>query len=347
MYMPVFAVESIACWRREAGFLASWRVVAYYAVLAMDGDEMGRWLRGENSPQVHQVLHPDLQQYFARLSDTAESLAARRPVGPALHAAISEALTNFALHVVPRIVEKHWGTLIYSGGDDVLALLPAGTALACAHELRLAFCGHPQINGGARSGYYRVDGRDLLMMGTKATASAGLALVHYKEDLRSALSAAREAEKAAKTAERDILQVRACRRSGEHAAALCPWDYVGEVQGWVEAFSAGATDRWAYHLRAELPTLTALDYEAVLAEIRRQLGRTEQATPYRLRPDDMAAAFDAYRRAMLAEHRRPRDPGFLRRYTTREEQDRQLAATALEGFVTLCQTASFLARGRE
>ena len=31
VYMPVFAVESIACWRREAGFLASWRVVVFYA----------------------------------------------------------------------------------------------------------------------------------------------------------------------------------------------------------------------------------------------------------------------------------------------------------------------------
>ena len=28
--MPVFAVESIACWRREAGFLASWRVVGLF-----------------------------------------------------------------------------------------------------------------------------------------------------------------------------------------------------------------------------------------------------------------------------------------------------------------------------
>ena len=70
-------------------------------------------------------------------------------VGPAMHAAISEALTNFAVHVAPRIVEKHWGTLIYCGGDDLLALLPAGTALACAHELRLAFSGDPRVNGGA------------------------------------------------------------------------------------------------------------------------------------------------------------------------------------------------------
>ena len=41
---------------------------AYYAVLAMDGDNMGGWLRGENSPLVGEVLHPDLREYFAPLS---------------------------------------------------------------------------------------------------------------------------------------------------------------------------------------------------------------------------------------------------------------------------------------
>ena len=78
------------------------------------------------------------------------------------------------------------------------------------------------------------------MMGTRATASAGLAVVHYKEDLRLAVAAARRAEKAAKDAGRDILQVVACRRSGEHAAAFCPWEFVDTVQDWAEAFSAGA-----------------------------------------------------------------------------------------------------------
>jgi CRISPR-associated protein Cmr2 len=211
----------------------------------------------------------------------------------------------------------------------------------------LAFSGDPRVNGGAASGYYRADGRDLLMMGAKATASAGLTVVHYKEDLRFALNAARHAEKAAKKAGRDMLQVVTCRRSGEHAAAFCPWDFVGTVQDWVKAFSDGATDRWAYHLREELPTLKALDHEAVSSEIRRQIGRTDPATQDRLRPDSIADSFGTYCRAMLAEHRRPRDPGFLQRYTTHEEQDLQLAANAVEGFVILCQTASFLARGRE
>jgi len=37
---------------------------------------------------------------------------------------------------VPDIVSRHHGTLIYAGGDDVLALLPTTTVLACARELK-------------------------------------------------------------------------------------------------------------------------------------------------------------------------------------------------------------------
>ena len=268
---------------------------AYYAVLAMDGDEMGGWLRGENAP--HGVGERSIRICRPTLPGSPTRPPAWRPVGLSGRRCTRpsvEALTNFALHVVPRIVGQHGGTLIYSGGDDVLALLPASTALACAFELRLAFSGDPRANGGAASGYYRADGRDLLVMGTKATASTGLAVVHYKEDLRFALSAARDAEKAAKAAGRNMLQVRACRRSGEHPAALCPWDFVGTVQSWVDAFSDGATDRWAYHLREELPTLCGLDHETVLAEIRRQIGRTEKPTQDRLPPDSVAAAFETY-----------------------------------------------------
>ena len=63
-------------------------------------------------------------------------------------------MTNFAMFVVPSIVKRHSGFLIYSGGDDLLALLPVSTALRCARELRLAFSGDPQLNGGADSGYF-------------------------------------------------------------------------------------------------------------------------------------------------------------------------------------------------
>ena len=203
----------------------------------------------------------------SRADRVKSGLNARRHVGPALHAAISEALANFALHFVSKIVKQHQGELIYAGGDDVLALLPTSTALACAG----------QLYGTFRENWKDVDkddktrGPKCLLMGSRATLSAGIAVVHYQEDLRFALEQARAAEKAAKNSGRDALELRVLRRSGEHAAALCPWDFVPTVEALVQAFlqkdgksgiptekESGASDRWAYHLRAELETLRAL-----------------------------------------------------------------------------------------
>jgi len=310
---------------------------AYYAILMMDGDRMGRWLSGEMSPKVEQVLHPEALAYFKQLNDprVEPGLQALRPLGPARHAAISEALANFALHVVPQIVTQHHGMLIYAGGDDVLAMMPATEAVACACQLRLAFRGDPQVNGGARPGYYQAGRRELLMMGPTATASCGLAVVHYKEDLRFALQQARRAEKAAKDAGRDALQIAVCRRSGEHTMVLCPWEFAPTAERWVTAFIEGASDRWAYRLRAGLDTLTGLPVAAVRSELIRQVERSEKPTREKLGATEgksagevLAGQFDEY----LSQVVRPRR-------NLSEEQ-------AMKEFVLLCQTASFLARGR-
>lgn len=79
----------------------------YYAVLMMDGDNMGKWFSGERKEEY---------------SETSKKLA------------------RFAKEVVPQIVEEQChGKLVYAGGDDVLAFLPTETVLKAAEELRLAF----------------------------------------------------------------------------------------------------------------------------------------------------------------------------------------------------------------
>jgi CRISPR-associated protein Cmr2 len=317
-------------WTALKAARAKERPPAYYAILMMDGDHLGRWLRGEKSPSVRQALHPQMVEYFKQLGPATDSgLNARRPVSPAFHAAISEALANFALDFVPQIVEDHHGMLIYAGGDDVLALLPTSQALSCALALRETF----QTNWKTPTG----SSRERLLMGGEATVSAGLAVVHFKEDLRFALQQARRAEKAAKDAGRNALQVIACRRSGEHSSALCPWEFVKTVGTWAKAFRQQASDRWAYHLAAEVTTLQGLqDPRAMQAEIRRQVDRAEEETRRLLRGDAkkkagevLASQFQTYCQAVVNKER-----GFD-------------TARALDQFITLCQTASFLARGRD
>ncbi|WP_287788059.1 type III-B CRISPR-associated protein Cas10/Cmr2 [Acidiphilium sp.] len=230
---------------------------SYYTILHADGDEMGKWLAGRNAPKLREVMHPRLAAYYENLRNEAarHGLDARRPVGPGLHAAISTALHHFATVEVPAIVEVHGGALIYAGGDDVLALVPVENALCCALALRKAFSAEA-------------------CMGEKASLSLGMAVVHYKEDLRAALDAARGAEKMAKDEGRNRLGLHVMRRSGEQVTRTMTWEIVPHLDALRQAFISDS-DRWAYRLRAEAPTLDGLAAAAIKAEFCRLLTRAE------------------------------------------------------------------------
>jgi CRISPR-associated protein Cmr2 len=208
---------------------------AYYSVLALDGDQIGKWLSGEKTPAVRDVLAPKAVEYFAKTlpewyrqhegtkkqqeiaAKTTKWLDSPRPLSPSWHLQFSEALANFGLHAARRIVEEiHAGQLIYSGGDDVLAMLPAENAIACACDLKAAFQGRlADLSEGAQSlfklgvpeGFLQLanPGRQdpawpLLMPGRRMTVSVGLAIGHVKEPLQDMIQEAQRAEKRAKAA---------------------------------------------------------------------------------------------------------------------------------------------------
>lgn len=59
-------------------------------------------------------------------------------LSPSYHATLSRALMKLATETA-RIIQSNDGELIYAGGDDVLAILPAEKALATAREIRNRF----------------------------------------------------------------------------------------------------------------------------------------------------------------------------------------------------------------
>jgi CRISPR-associated protein Cmr2 len=77
------------------------KATPFYALLLMDGDNMGKLLS----------THKDKQED------------------------ISKALAQFT-KAVPDIVKKYNGKLIYAGGDDVFALLPLDKVIGCAKDCR-------------------------------------------------------------------------------------------------------------------------------------------------------------------------------------------------------------------
>jgi len=308
-------------------------VPKYYAVVLLDADNMGLWLQGEQAPKVRDILHPETLTYYEGLGPaTRRGLEARRPVSAALHASISDALNGFACQVAGPIVKRHSGTLIYSGGDDVMALLPARRAVACADALQKAFRGLSDDDDTCPVGWHSVDGRQLLMMGPEASMSAGIAYVHVREDLRLALEAARKSEQDAKQSGRNAMALQFMRRSGEHAGGVIAWELASWFQNLVDAFASGATNIWVYRLRTELPTLSGpgIQPEAIAAELMRLANRASEGEGARAAGISGATVAGWWRDFVEVGTRRGAAPGIL-----------------LEEFTKICQGAAFVARGQD
>lgn len=275
----------------------------YYTVLMMDGDYAGRWLSGTHKGLtiLGKVLHPDVRQRLETLPEWKALLGGRRLVTPAVHAAISHALANFALKLVRLAVEeRHAGRVVYAGGDDVLALLPLDEALVAAQELRTLFSGEIKFEGEIEfgdvrkaawrvrfgdskcTGYLWLDGAPLLTMGPTATASIGIAISHYLQPLDLALQAMRQAKRAAKEVYgRNALCVHLLKRSGEEVRVGGRWLYPDVSQDTVTLMmdfyrllrEGKLAMRLASIVSEEARALAHLPNEAQQAELRRLLKR--------------------------------------------------------------------------
>ncbi|WP_234553981.1 type III-B CRISPR-associated protein Cas10/Cmr2 [Thermus caliditerrae] len=216
---------------------------SYYALLHADGDRMGEALDRLGHPQAHRAFSRALALGFAR--------------------------------EVKGIVEAHGGGLVYSGGDDVLALLPLHTALRAAWALAQRF---QKVMGEALEG---------VPLEQPPTLSVGLAVVHHLESLQDALDLARRAEKLAKEGregeeKRNALAVAYSPRAGSELMVRGRWDEVPRLTQRLlrlaDLLRLGEVPaRVAYELweLAQEGEALRLPQEALMAEARRILGRKE------------------------------------------------------------------------
>jgi len=220
----------------------------YFAVLALDGDSVGQWVSGEKTPRIgDQVssytdadgkVEQGAKKYF-KDHGGEEFLNTNRPLSPSYHLQFSAALSNFALQCADRIVRHFKGRLIYSGGDDVLAMLPADQSLACARALRAAFRGtDPHVPGisSPAPGYLHFAGYEddlkhpipVIVPGPEADCSVGIAIAHFKSPLQDAVRAAQAAEKRAKKLPgKAAVAVTVLKRSGETVEWAAKWENDG------------------------------------------------------------------------------------------------------------------------
>jgi CRISPR/Cas system-associated protein Cas10 (large subunit of type III CRISPR-Cas system) len=268
----------------------------YYAVIAMDGDDMGQWVGGAKTAPLVNSLAEQAQTYFRDhwgkgATDLPPANEVPRPLSPGYHAALSEALANFSLYCAGPIIEAFKGQLIYAGGDDVLAMTPAHAALDCAQALQLAFRGiHPDASDAHASNKVREVLKDLfdysqhtdgfltlrksergdvgraehlkpnwplLVMGPKASVSAGIAIGHVRAPMQDTIQAARDAEKSAKKVKnKGAFCLRILKRSGEAVGFAARWDDgAAAVWGELNAQIHDLSGRFAYRYAELVKTL--------------------------------------------------------------------------------------------
>lgn len=264
------------------------RLETYYALLLMDGDRMGAWLSGgenyaisyrdsfhskvRDGAQAHVEKHEDLRKYFN----------SKRALSPNRHLAISGALNDFSLTLARFVVEdEHAGRLIYSGGDDVLAMLPVMDLLAAMQQLRAAYSGVAcpdapferardiEMNQGfvrltQRDGEGRAVPRLMRLMGSRATASIGAVIAHHQAPLGAVMRELRSAEKRAKNeGGRDAFSLTVIKRSGGDlrltakltaAAGESPMTCLRELSAALRQ-DVGASRRAAYRIQEWLPDM--------------------------------------------------------------------------------------------
>jgi CRISPR-associated protein Cmr2 len=205
---------------------------AYLALVAQDLDDMGRFLRGE--------------AVGGRPALTVQA---------AVHSAVSEQLLDLGRRQERALrTAELLGVPIYAGGDDLLTLVPARTALAAARTCH-----------------------DLAAETNLRTASTAVLFFHRGSSLRKAVRETRELLEAAKKADSDkhALAVGFLRRSGVREQSIQPWhplsigqiDWDGQVASDLfGVFTAQTAD--ARRLSARLVTVLERDAEE-LAEVAR------------------------------------------------------------------------------
>lgn len=160
----------------------------YYAILALDGDNMGKWVSGEF------------------LSDQEELLEFQKELTKSL---------SFFAQSVERIIDEPKGKVVYAGGDDVLAFVNLTYLLSVVKELRKSFPDFRNL------GFEVVDSQ-------RSSASAGIAIAHYKTPLSEVLKWARRMEKEeAKSIDnkKDAFAIAVVKRSGETRKTVLKWQY--------------------------------------------------------------------------------------------------------------------------
>jgi len=223
----------------------------YYALLLADGDGMGDAIKQLDDPDKHRGL--------------------------------SESLTSFANEVRGIVETMQHGSLIYAGGDDVLAFVPVHQALYCGKVLACAF-------------------RETLSSGP--TLSVGVAICHHLDPLADALSLARDAEKVAKGLPgKNALCIKLDKRSGETTTIVDHWGKIDDRLHFFTMLFVGdkLPDGVAYEFHKVGGQLRDVE-DAIPGEVKRILKRKHAGHGTQALDDEVAGRLRKYLEELKASY---------------------------------------------
>lgn len=180
----------------------------WWVLVLGDGDGMGRYVSGSKLKNYSDYLVSELvDQSNINEKDWQNLLTTKKRMGPATHVGLNRALLDFSNRLIPYITEQRFcGRVIYSGGDDVKAVLSLADLPEYLRSLRAAWCGttDPKNDFTNKGGYWQwenqnkpqeIPNRPLFTMGKGATMSLGIVIAHKSVPLPTVLENIWEAEK--------------------------------------------------------------------------------------------------------------------------------------------------------
>lgn len=205
----------------------------WWVIVLGDGDGMGKYVSGSKLKKYKEYLITDaIAENVKNHQDYPDLLATQKRMGPATHVGLNRALLDFSNRLVPYLTEERYcGKVVYSGGDDVMAVLPLADLLGYLRSLRAAWCADPdpEREFSTEGGYWTpkqslqgLQKRPYFTMGDGATMSLGIVIAHKSVPLPTVLESLWTAEKdrAKKLYGKDGLCFRVIYGSGNTLEAL-------------------------------------------------------------------------------------------------------------------------------
>ena len=225
--------------------LKSSDLLKYYALIMLDGDNMGKWLSGE----------------FLKDKDKLKEF----------HIKISKELGNYA-DKMNNLISQPKGKLVYAGGDDVMAFVNLEHLFEVLKNLRKEF---PKFENLGFA----------LQNDKKSSVSAGVVIAHYKTPLPEVLKWARKMEKSAKEkGGRDAFAIAVLKHSGEIQETVWKWkthdiwviDRLKELVNELNDKNEGFSNTFIKNINIEFSKLGEIDDEMFKTELKRLLKRSSQ-----------------------------------------------------------------------